>query len=478
MSDNLKKRTLTALLWSFFERVGQKGVKFVISIILARLLMPADFGLLALVTMFLGLAQTFVDSGLGTALIQKKRHEFIDECTIFYTNIGIGIICAVVIYWVAPWAAVYFGEPLLIDMLRVLSIVVVIDSIANIQLTVATKKIDFKTQFNVSFIVSILSGCVGVYMALNGYGVWSLVLMVLSRSVCSAVLLFLLVKWRPKLIYSIQSLRYLFSFGSKIFFSALLDRAFNSSYSIIIAKVYSPVDLGFYGRAQSLQQMPVDAVFQSVARVTFPVFSMLQDDLPRLKRGMRQSLIAMSFFIMPTMIGLAVTAKSVVLLLLTDKWLVIVPYLQLLCVVGLLFPLNAINLNVLKALGRSGLFLKLEIVKKILAASVLAVTYQYGIEIMISGMIVTASIAFYLNAYFNGKLLGYSFSEQIGDCIWMLLASIVMGYLVVSVSYLEFPSLSVFLFVQVLTGFMSYLALCYLLRIPVLIEIVDKLKRK
>jgi len=476
MDDNLKKRTLIALSWSVFEKLGQQGIKFVVSIILARLLMPSDFGLIALVTMFLLLAQTFVDSGLGSALIQKKTQTLVDECTIFYTNIFIGIISAGVIYISAPYAAVYFNEPLLVELLQVLCVVVVIDAVANIQLTVATKKIDFKTQFHVSFIVSILSGFVGIYMAVNGYGVWSLVIMAINRSVFNLIFLFYLVKWRPHLMYSLSSLKLLFSFGFKILLSTLLDRVFNSLRGIVIAKVYSPIDLGLYGRAKSLQQLPVDAILQAVARVTFPVFSQLQEDKVRLKRGVKKALVSLVFLITPMMVGLAVTAENVVLLLLTEKWIQIVQYVQLLCFSGIVFPINAINLNVLKALGRSDLFLKLEIIKKILAGAVLAVTYQYGILTMISGMIIASIFSFYLNAYFNGKLIFYSFGEQLKDCIWIFLVSIIMGYGVYSLHLLEIESLILLLGLQVSVGALIYILLCYLLRIPILMEVIEKIE--
>jgi len=473
---DLKRTTLVALFWSFFEKIAQKGVKFVVSIILARILMPSDFGLIALVTMFLVIAQTFVDSGLGFALIQKKNRTFVDECTIFYTNIVIAVIADICIYFGAPFSAEYFNEPLLADILQVLCVVVVIDAVANIQLTVATIKIDFKTQFHVSFIVSVLSGSLGIYMAVNGYGIWSLVFMAMSRSVFSLIFLFYFVKWWPGLVYSLSSLRELFSFGFRIFLASLLDRIFNSLYGVVIAKVYSPVDLGLYGRAKSLQQLPVNMILQPVIRVTFPVYSQLQEDKVRLKRGVKKSLISLFFLISPMMIGLAITAESVVVLLLTDKWIHVVPYLQLLCFVGILFPINAINLNVLKALGRSDLFFKLEILKKVIVGATLAITYQHGILTMIAGMVFTSCIAFYLNAYFNGKLILYSFGEQLKDCVWLFLVSIIMGYCVYSVNLLAIESHSILLGVQVIVGIFSYTLLCYLLKVPILMGGIEKLK--
>ena len=471
MSDGLKIKTLHGLFWSFFERIGQQGIQFIISIILARLLMPEQFGLIAMLTIFMAVAQSIIDSGFGSALIQKQNANHLDECSIFYFNILVGFIAAGTLCLAAPWIAAFYKTPLLVPLTRLLSLNMIINSFRIIQITLLTKRIDFKTRMKISVTASVLSGFIGIAMAYQGYGVWSLV----AQSICSNLfltsLLWLFLPWRPSWIFSFTSLRIMFSFGSNLFFSGLLETIYRNLYLIVIGKLFSATDLGFYSRAKGLQQMPVENLSSAVYRVTFPVFSSIQENKARLKVGVRKALSTLAMVNFPLMIGLAVVAKPLVLVLLTDKWLPCVPYLQLLCVVGMLYPVHVINLNVLKAQGRSDLYFWLEIIKKVLTTIAILITWRWGITAMIYGQIATSTIAYYVNSFYTGKLISYPITEQIKDFIPSLGVASSMGVCVFLIGQIPFSNDLMMLTVQITTGVVLYITLCNLTKNSPFIEI-------
>ncbi len=476
--SNLKSKTLHALFWSFFERIGQQGIQFIITIILARLLLPEEFGLIAMLTIFMAVAQSFIDSGFGQALIQKQDATHIDECSIFYFNILVGFLAAGLLCLTAPWIAGFYNQPLLVPLTCALSLNMIINAFGLVQITLLTKHIDFKTQLKVSVIATVTSGTIGVTMALNGFGVWSLVAQSISSNLFSTALLWLFNTWRPSLTFSFVSLRGMFAFGSRLLASGLLDTIFRNIYLVVIGKLFPPMALGFYSRAKGLQQLPVENISGLVSRVTFPVFSSVQDDKPRLKRGVREALTMLVMINFPMMVGLAIVAKPLVLVLLTEKWTPCVPYLQLLCVVGMLYPLHVINLNVLTAQGRSNLFFRLEVLKKILIVIAIAVTYRWGIIAMIYGQIATSCLAYFLNAYYTGKMLDYPITEQIQDLMPSLALSGVMGLGVYTLKYTPIVNQSVLLLVQIMTGIVLYAVLCYIFRISSFMEVIKMVKSK
>ena len=464
MSDGLKNKTLRGLFWSFFERMGQQGIQFVISIILARLLMPEEFGLIAMLAIFIAVAQAFVDSGFGQALIQKQNASHVDECSIFYFNILLGFLMAGCLCLAAPWIAAFYETPILIPLTRVLSLNLVIGAFGIVQRTLLTKRIDFKTQMKVGMIATVLSGSIGVTMAYRGFGVWSLVAQSLSSNLFRTALLWLFHRWRPAWAFSIASLRSMFSFGSKLLFSGLIATIFDNLYLIVIGKMFSAGALGFYSRAKGIQQLPVTSISGSVGRVTFPIFSSIQDDKARLKRGVRKALTTLAMVNFPMMIGLAVVAKPLVLVLLTDKWLPCVPYLQLLCAVGILYPLHAINLNVLKAQGRSDLFLRLSVLKKTLVVVSIVSTYRFGIEALILGQFTTNIIGYFMNCHYTGILIKYSVWEQLRDLSPYLGVAGVMGAGVYTLEYAITGNIALLLAAQVSTGIMLFVGMCCLFR--------------
>jgi O-antigen/teichoic acid export membrane protein len=464
MHSELKAKSIRAAAWSFIEAVGLRGVQFVVGIILARLLLPEQFGLIGMLMIFMAVAQSFLDSGFGAALVQRQTVSEKDTSSIFYFNILVGVIAAGCLCGVAPWVADFYKQPILTPLLRVMSIILVINALGLVQGILLIKTIDFKTQTKVSLIASTLSGVIGIGMAYRGFGVWSLAIQQVSNAVFRTMLLWILSHWRPAWLFSLQSLREMFGFGSKLLCSGLLNTVFDNIYLMVIGKLFSPADLGYFTRANTLQQLPSITLSSIVGRVTFPVFSTIQNDPERVKRGMKKALTTLVLVNFPLMIGLAVVARPLVFVLLTVKWEPCVPYLQLLCLVGLMFPLHLINLNVLQAMGRSDLFLRLEVIKKVLIVINIVTTCRWGIIAMITGQVIISFVSYYLNAYYNKALLNYSIWEQIHDLYPYLINSVVMGGAVYALIYLPIASHVILLLCQVIAGVFIYLVLCRIFR--------------
>lgn len=471
MGDSLKSKTLHALSWSFLESIGVQGIRFIIGIALARLLFPEQYGLLGMLMIFMAVADAFLSSGFGSALIQKKEATQKDICSIFYFNIVVGVVAAGLLCLVAPWIAAFYNQPILTPLTRVLSLTIVINSFSLVQQTILTKQLNFKVQTKVSLISGLMSGIIAVILAANGFGVWSLVVQQISSTFFQTLLLWTLNAWRPSLIFSLKSLREMFRFGSRLLVSGLLNQVFNNIYLLVIGKLFSAADLGFFTRAKTLGELPSQTLSGMVGRVTFPVFSTIQDDPIRLKRSLKKALTTLVLVNFPMMIGLAVIARPLVLVLLTEKWAPCIPYLQLLCLTGLMFPLHVINLNLLTALGRSDLFLRLEIIKKILIVINIAVTWRWGISAMISGMIVTSVISYYLNSYYSGVLIDYSIREQLLDLSPYLILAMVVGMVVFVIGLLPFPNYWSMLLVQIIIGIVIYVCFCRLFRLIAFMEI-------
>jgi O-antigen/teichoic acid export membrane protein len=465
MQENLQQKTMRALFWSFVEGAGQRGVQFIIGIVLARLLFPEQFGLIGMLAIFMAVSQSFLDSGFGAALIQKQDMTQTDVCSIFYFNILVGVAAAGLLCLAAPWTAAFYNQPALTSLMRALSLTLVVNSFGMIQNTLLTKQINFKTTTKVSLISGSASGVIGIVLAYRGFGVWSLVVQQISASFFRTGCLWFFSRWRPSMVFSLRSLGDMFGFGSRLLFSSVLNRVFDNIYLLVIGKLFSAADLGFFTRAKTMNDLPSQTLSSMVARVTFPIFSTIQDDTARLKRGLKKALTNLVLINFPMMIGLAIIARPLVLVLLTDKWAACVPYFQLLCFGGLLYPLHVMNLNVLQAMGRSDLFLRLEIVKKVMIAVNIAVTWRWGISAMIYGMILTSTIGLYLNSYYNGVLVGYSFMEQLSDMVPYFFAAAFMGAAVYGLGMLQLaPHWSLLL--QIPTGILVYGVLCRAFRLP------------
>lgn len=464
MGRSLKSKTLHGLFWSFFERVGEQGISFVISIILARLLFPEQFGLIAMLWIFISVAIVFVNSGFGQALIQKQDTTHVDECSIFYFNILISFLAAGLLCLAAPWIAAFYKQPLLTPLTRVMSLNLIINAFGIVQITLLKKRIDFKTQLKVSVIALALSGIIGIIMAFNGFGVWSLVGLELSTNLFRTVLLWVFHRWRPAWVFSYASLRVMFAFGSKLLCASLITTIFDNLYLIVIGKIFSAADLGFYSRAKRLQQLPTNNLSSAVMRVTFPVFSSIQDNKAHLKRGVRKVLLMLAMINFPIMIGLAIVAKPLVLVLLTDKWLPCVPYLQLLCLFGMLYPLHTINLNVLLSQGRSDITLRISILENVLKVAFLAITWRWGIEAILWGQIVLSLLCYFMSTHYTARLIKYPIHEQIRDLSPYLGVAGIMGVGVHALEYVITGSVALLLAAQVATGITLFTGLCCIFR--------------
>lgn len=470
MTESLRQKAERGALWSVIDAAGNRVVQFVVGVILARLLVPEQFGLLGMLAIFIAVAQAFLDGGFVMALIQKKEVTEADTSSVFYLNVVVGAVLAGLMYLGAPWIASFYDRPDLCPLTRAMSLIFVINSLGVVQIALLSRNVAFKIQAKVSLISGICSGSIGIGMAYSGYGVWSLVGQQISRAVCTVALLWLLNSWRPGLAFNFAVLRGMFTFGSRLLASNLLDQIFRNLYYVVIGRVFSPADLGQYTRATQMEELPSMTLTQAVTRVTLPVFSSIQDDVARLKNGLRKVLGLLVFLIAPLMVLLAVTAPSLVQVLLTGKWLPCVPYLQMLVVQGALYPLHALNLNILVARGRSDLFLRLEIIKKCLTLCNVIVSWRWGIMAIIMGQILSGVVCYFLNSYYTGKLLGYSAWQQLRDIAAYLFSAAVVGAAVYALRYVGIPNMTLLLVVQLVFGLASYLLLCGLLRLPAFVE--------
>src|SRR5690554_362573 len=359
---SLKQKTVSGLSWSFIDQMGNLGISFIVGIVLARLLSPREFGLIGMITVFIALSESFINSGFSDALIRKKNCTNTDYSTVFYFNLVVGVLFAAILYVSAPAIAVFFNENELIPIVRVMGIILIIDSLTIIQRTILTKRIDFKLQARISIIASIGSGVIAIAMAFNGFGVWALVAQRLVKQGLNSLFLWIWNRWKPMLVFSVKSFKELFGFGSKLLLSGLIDTLYRNVYYIIIGKFFSAQELGYYTKANEFKNLPSQNLNSIIRRVTYPVLSTLQDDIPRLRNNYQKLIRSVMFITFILMIGMAAVAEPMIHTLIGAKWEPAIIYLQMLCFVGMMYPLHALNLNMLQVQGRSDLFLKLEII--------------------------------------------------------------------------------------------------------------------
>lgn len=429
-NGSLKSKTLHGTLWSSVERFSVQGIAFVVMVIMARILTPEDYGLVGMLTIFIAISQSLIDSGFSQALIRKQERSEIDNSTVFYFNIAVGVGLYLILFFCAPWIAYFYEEPILVPLTRLLSLSVVINSFIVVQRALLTAEINFKTQAKASFVAAIVAGAIGIAMAYTGFGVWAIVWYQLANLTVNVGLLWILSKWRPSWTFSWASFHELFGFGSKLAISGILDTVYNNAYLIVIGKVFRVTDLGYYTRASQFAQFPSSNLTGIIQRVTFPVLCTIRDDDERLQNVYRRFLRLSAFIIFPLMIGLAAVARPLVLVLLKEQWAFAATLLQIICFSMMWYPIHAINLNLLQVKGRSDLFLKLEVWKKSLGVVVLCVTIPWGLVAMCVGSIVTSLIALVINTYYTGKLIHVGFFRQMQDLLPTMAYSFSMGIVV------------------------------------------------
>jgi O-antigen/teichoic acid export membrane protein len=453
-----KKEVISSLFWKLMERGGSQGISFVVSIVLARILLPEEYGLIALIMIFISLANVFVQGGFNSALIQKKDADDIDFSTVFYISLFIAGLLYIVLFFSAPSIARFYEQLQLIAVIRVLSITLFFGTVNSIQIAVISRNMQFKKLFYSSFGAIIASGIVGIIMAYKGFGVWALVAQQIINQLFSTLIMWFTVKWRPKLLFSFKRLQGLLSFGWKILVSNLINTLFLNLRSLIIGKIYSADMLGYFNRGKQFPLIIITNVNGSIQSVMLPAYSSEQGNRKRVKDMVRRSITTSSFIVFPIMVGLAIVSKPLVTLVLTDKWLPCVPFLQIFCATYMLMPIHTANLQAIKALGYSGKILKIELIKKILELTVLIISLNYGIYAIAVGGLIASLISLVINSYPNIELLNYSYKEQLKDVTPSLMISIVMGIVVYSIEFIG-VSVGLTLLIQIFVGIISYFGL-------------------
>ncbi len=427
MPKSLSDKYLTAIFWAFADKVGTGGFNFLINIVLARLLVPEDFGLIAMVMIFYEIAYTFVESGFTEALVREKEISEADKSTTFIFNFIAALVLYAILFFAAPLIARFFEHEILIGIIRILGLNLIIESFAIIQGAILIQQIDFKTLAKTRLAAILISATVAIFMALKGFGVWSIVAKYGLSSLVTVIVLTLITRWRPTPHFSRESFNRLFGFGSKIFLRAMIDKFFLHIYNLIIGKYFAAAMLGFYSQAAQLKNTVILTLFQTVHKVTYPVLAKLQDDVTRLKDGYRKVLKMNSFVIFPIMVTMVVLAKPIIVTLIGLKWLPAVPFLQLLCLASLTHHFIQININMLLVVGRPDLSLKLEIVHKVAITIAILIGIQYGIYGLVISQVVSAYIGMFINSLYSKKLLNYSLLEQVTDVLPSLVFTAIMG---------------------------------------------------
>ena len=444
------------MVWRFLERCGAQIITFVVSVVLARLLAPEDYGKIALITVFTTILQVFVDSGLGTALIQKNDSDDLDFSSVFYFNFAVCIVLYAGMFFLAPYIAKFYNDVSLTPIVRVISLTIIISGVKGIQQSYVSKNMLFKKFFYSTLGGTIFSAFLGIYLAYVGAGVWAIVAQQLSNTTIDTIILWITVRWRPKKMFSWNRLKDLLSFGWKMLVSALLDTVYTNIRSLVIGKMYSSSDLAFYNQGDKLSSVIVNNINTSIDSVLLPTLAKEQDDRERMKNMTRRSIKISTYIMAPLMMGLAFCATSVVDLVLTEKWLPCVPFLQIFCITYMFYPIHTANLNAIKAMGRSDLFLKLEIAKKIVGMIILLSTMWFGVMAMAYSLLVSMVTSMIINSWPNRKLLNYSFKEQMTDIFPSVTLAVVMGIVISIINIFDFSS-SLTLIIKIPIGAFIYL---------------------
>ncbi len=482
MSESRSQKTVSSFLFKLIESVGNQGIAFLVSLLLARLLDPADYGVLSMLLVFISFAQVFVQSGLNTALIQKKDVDETDLSSVFAVSFGVAALLYGLLFILSPWLADFFRMPALKSTLRVMALILLPGALLSVQNAVVARQMAFRKLMIASLCATVLSGAVGVCMAFGGAGYWALVAQQLTNQCTQAVLLLVLVKWRPRRLFSFERVRSLIRFGWKLLVSGLLDTGFTNLRSAVIGKKFSDEALGFYTRGKQFPELAMNAINGSISSVMLPVLSEQQGETERMKQTMRRSVMLSSFIVVPMMAGLAAVAEPMIRLLLTDKWLPCVPFLQLCCIDFAFYPIHTSNLSAINAKGRSDVFLKLEIIKKSYCLVILLVTVLCFDSVMAIawGGVVSSLVSAAINAHPNKELLSYGYLEQMHDILPTILLSLVMFGVVYAMNALALPTAAL-LVLQVIVGAAVYGGLAILFKLEsaqFLLQMAGRLRRK
>lgn len=477
MEESIKHKTKVGAYWQFSNQFLNYGMQFIIGIVMARLLSPQDYGIAALPAVFFAISAIFIDGGFGTAMVRKEELTDQDLSTAFYYSTLVGFFFYVILFIAAPWIAVFFDVPILSSLIRVSAISFLFAGFKTPQTILLNRRLDFKTPTIVTVISTLVMGVVGISAAYMGFGVWALVISNVVSGFLSLLLLWLFVRWIPKSGWSRESFNYLWGFGNKMIATLLIDKMYLNLAPFLIGKFYNPVQLGLFNRSQSYAQLPVQQIVNLLHNVSYPVLSKMQDDTEMLGKSYRRMLRLSAFIMFPIMILMAILAKPLILILITDKWIDCVPYLQLTCVAMMWYPLHSMNLALLLVKGRSDLFLKLEIVKTAIGLTIMALTLPFGIIVFLIGTIINSLVCLIVNTYYTGKMINVDFFRQMRDIMPSLLLTasmaVITHFLVISNNNLYLQ-----LFLGAILGSTYYALVSYILKFPEWEDVKFMLSRK
>ena len=476
MSNSLKKDTTKGVFWSLIERFGTQGVQFLVMLVMARLLSPNDYGVVGMLVVFVSIAQAFVDGGFSQALIRKKNRTEVDNSTVFYFNIVVSVLIYLIFYLFAPFVSKFYNMPTLTPFMRVICLSIIINAFGVVQRALFNANIDFKAQAKASLIAIVISGVIGISLAFRGFGPWALVWQQLSNLVVNTLFLWIYSEWRPILAYSWKSFNELFSFGSKLLATSLLNAIYDNIQTIVIGKLYAAKSLGLYSRATHFADLPSQQFTSVFMRVTFPVLCKVQDDLDRLTSVYRRMLRVSVYIVFPLLIGMAAVAHPMIEVFLGKQWIECAYMLQIICFAKMWYPIHAINLDILQVSGRSDLFLKIEIYKKIVSLSLLALSAPFGIIAMCYSNLLSSLICLYINTYYSSKILGISLLSQLKDLFPTISLAIVM-FAIVQIIMFFISNVFAQLIVGIIVGVVVYVSLSYILRFTEFKELISLRKK-
>ena len=470
MSKTLREKTINGVIWSAVERISFLGIQFLITILIARALTPSDYGLIGMLSIFIALGSVMIDSGFGQALIRKKDANQTDYSSVFFLNVFLGIVIYLILFLLAPIIANFYNTPELTKIARVAFLVFPINALGLIQNTLINKSVNFKALAKVSILSSILSGIIGIFMAYNGFGVWALVAQSIIINAFKSIFLWVFNNWRPSNIFSFSSIKNIFNFSVNLLATDSIIVLFNNIYTLIIGKFYPISQVGFYNQAKTFVDIPSQTLTMIIQRVSYPVLSTLQDNNTELRSAYRRVINLTVYLNFPLMLGLLSMGNNLFTLLLTDKWIPAVPYFQILCIYGAIFPLHSINVNILKVKGKGKLLMRLEIIRRLLMIIAIVFTIKEGVMIMLIGFLLAAIISILINMYYCGNEIGLSLSTQLKDILIYLSISILISTVMIFVDYINVNSL-VSIILQVFVGGSIYFILSYFLKLSSFVEL-------
>lgn len=466
-TGTLKNKTIKGLVWSFIDLFSKQGIQFVVLMMLARILIPENFGLIGMIAIFIAISNSLIDSGFSQALIREKVVNRSEYSTIFFFNLFMSFVLYMILFYSAPFISEFFEEERLTAIIRVLSLGIIVNSLGIIQRVFLIKKIDFKTQTIISLFSSIIAGVLAIILAVKGFGVWSLVAQTLTLQITQTIFLWGFNRWTPVLAFHFDFLKRLFMFGSKLLVSGLIDTIYANIYSIIIGRLFLATNLGYFTNASKLSDVFTNTTTTALQRVTYPILSSIRDDENQLKSAYQKIITITTYCMFPSMVGLIAVADSLIPVLLGSKWNNSIIYFKLLCIAGMIYPLHALNLNILQVKGRSDLFLKLEIIKKTLLTLLMgaSIVFSMGIIGLIGAGIICSYLSLFINTYYSAQEISYSTRQQFKDIFPSFLVAVIMGVCVYLVGNILPDNKLIKLLLQVYMGIILYVAMGWMFKL-------------